>query len=93
MGKPLALGVMRRGGTVLSFNSSSPDDVVRNSCLQSDIVISCTGVVHRLDENYFRDDGSQVAIDVGRGERNGKSAGDITLHTIADKVAAYTPIP
>ena len=87
------LGVARRGGTVLSFNSSSPDDIVRNSCLQADIIISCTGVVHRLDETYFRDDGSQVVIDVGRGSYEGKPAGDVTLHTIADKVAAYTPIP
>ena len=84
---------MRRGGTVLSFNSSSPDDIVRNACLQSDIIISATGVVHRLDESYFRIDQSQVVVDVGRGERNGQPAGDITLHTISDKVAAYTPIP
>lgn len=93
LGKPLALGVMRRGGTVLSFNSTSPDDVVRNSCLQSDIIISATGVVHRLDETYFRDDQSQVVIDVGRGSYNWKPAWDVTLHTISDKVAAYTPIP
>ena len=77
----------------MTFYSSSNDDVVRSSCLQSDIIISCTGVVHRLDESYFRPDGTQVVIDVGRGSYNGKPAGDVTLHTIADKVAAYTPIP
>lgn len=59
---------MRRKATVMAFNSTSSDDIVRSSCLQSDIIISCTGVVHRLDESYFRDDKSQVVIDVGRGE-------------------------
>lgn len=93
LGKPLMLWVTRRGGTVFSFNSTSPDDVVKSACLQSDIIISCTGVVHRLDESYVRDDKSQVVIDVGRGSYDGKPAGDITLHTIVDKVAAYTPIP
>jgi methylenetetrahydrofolate dehydrogenase (NADP+)/methenyltetrahydrofolate cyclohydrolase len=50
-------------------------------------------VIHRLDETYFRSDQSQVVIDVGRGIKDGKPVGDITLDTIMDKVAAYTPIP
>lgn len=93
LGKPLVLAAMRRKATVMAFNSTSSDDIVRSSCLQSDIIISCTGVVHRLDESYFRDDKSQVVIDVGRGEWEWRPAGDVTLHTIADKVAAYTPLP
>ena len=93
LGKPLVLAAIRRGATVMAFNSSSSDEIVRSSCLQSDIIISCTGVVHRLDESYFRDDQSQVVIDVGRGEWQWKPAGDIMLHTINDKVAAYTPLP
>lgn len=93
LGKPLALACMRRGATVMIFNSHSPDEQVKQSCLSSDIIISCTGVVHRLDESYFRSDQSQVVIDVGYGNLDGKPVGDVTLDTIADKVAAYTPIP
>lgn len=93
LGKPLVLAALRRGATVMTFNSHSSDEIVRSSCLQSDIIISCTGVVHRLDETYFRADQSQIAIDVGRGIKDGKPVGDITLDTIIDKVAAYTPIP
>jgi methylenetetrahydrofolate dehydrogenase (NADP+)/methenyltetrahydrofolate cyclohydrolase len=93
LGKPLILASLRRGATVMTFNSHSSDEIVRSSCLQSDIIISCTGVVHRLDETYFRSDQSQVVIDVGRGIKDGKPVGDITLDTIIDKVAAYTPIP
>lgn len=93
LGKPLVLACMRRGATVMTFNSHSPDQQVKQSCLSSDIIISCTGVVHRLDESYFRSDHSQVVIDVGRWNLNGKAVWDVTLDTISDKVAAYTPIP
>lgn len=93
LGKPLVLAALRRGATVMTFNSHSSDEIVRSSCLQSDIIISCTGVVHRLDETYFRSDQSQIVIDVGRGIKDGKPVGDITLDTIVDKVLAYTPIP
>lgn len=93
LGKPLVLACMRRGASVLSFNSKTDRDFLRQCCLQSDIVISCTGVVHLIDETYFRTDKSQVAIDVGWGSLDGKPVGDMTLETIAPQVAAYTPIP
>ena len=93
IGKPLTLAVLRRGATVMTFNSHSSDEIVRSSCLQSDIIISCTGVVHRLDQKYFRPDQSQVVIDVGWGIKDGRPVGDITLDAIVDTVAAYSPIP
>lgn len=93
LGKPLVLACMRRGASVLSFNSKTDRDFLRQCCLQSDIVISCTGVVHLIDQSYFRTDKTQVAIDVGRGSLDGKPVGDMTLETIAPQVAAYTPIP
>jgi len=75
------------------FNSHSDQELMKECCLQSDIIISCTGVVHLIDETFVRDDQSQVVIDVGRGMKGGKPVGDITLDRIIDKVAAYTPIP
>jgi 5,10-methylene-tetrahydrofolate dehydrogenase/methenyl tetrahydrofolate cyclohydrolase len=64
---------MRRGATVMTFNSHSDLDWMRQCCLQSDIIISCTGVVHLIDETFVRDDQSQVMIDVGRGMKDGKA--------------------
>lgn len=93
IGKPLALAAMRRDATVMTFNSHSDREWMRQSCLQWDIIISCTGAIHLIDETFVRDDQSQVMIDVGRGKKDGKSVGDMTLDTIAPKVAAYTPIP
>lgn len=93
IGKPLLLACIRRGATVYSFNSKSDRDEMKYSCLHSDVVISCTGVVYLIDETFFRNDQTQVAVDVGRWFLDGKAVGDITLDTIASKVAAYTPIP
>ena len=93
LGKPLTLACLRRGATVMTFNSYSDQEWMKECCLQSDIIISCTGVVHLIDETFVRDDQSQVVIDVGRGMKDGKPVGDITLDTIMDKVVAYTPIP
>jgi 5,10-methylene-tetrahydrofolate dehydrogenase/methenyl tetrahydrofolate cyclohydrolase len=57
---------MRRGATVMTFNSHSNQNWMKNCCLNSDIIISCTGVVHLIDETFVRNDQSQVVIDVGR---------------------------
>ena len=91
--KPLALAMMRGGATVFSFNSKTKRELVRNSCLHSDIIISCTWVVHVIDESHFRDDQTQIAIDVGWWSLDGKRVGDMTLDTISSKVLSYTPIP
>ena len=93
LGKPLVIACMRRGATVMTFNSKSNKDLMKESCLNSDIIISCTGVIHLLDERYFRDDESQIVIDVGRGMKDDRPVWDITLDSIKEKVAAYTPIP
>lgn len=85
--------MLRRGASVLSSNADTPDAIVRETTKIADIIISCTGVVHRLDENYIRSDQSQVLIDVGRGSYEGKPAGDMKLATMKDLVAAYTPVP
>lgn len=93
LGKPLALGVMRRGWTVSVFNWSSDQEYMKHICKMSDIVISATWSIHLLDDSFFREDKTQVAIDVGRGKKDGQAVGDIDLSSITDKVAAYTPVP
>jgi methylenetetrahydrofolate dehydrogenase (NADP+) / methenyltetrahydrofolate cyclohydrolase len=91
--KPLTLACMRRRATVMTFNSHSNQNWMKNCCLNSDIIISCTGVVHLIDETFVRNDQSQVIIDVGRWIKDGKAVWDMTLDTMIDKVGAYTPIP
>jgi len=93
IGKPLATHLMKKGATVLSFNSKSPKEQMYDLCQQSDYIFACTGVIHVVDENYINDKKNQIIVDIGYGYLDGKPVGDVQLEQIKDKVAAYTPIP
>ncbi len=94
IGKPLAIECMKRWGTVSCFNSLSDQEYLKNICKQSDIIISCTGVIHLVNAEFVREDQSQIVIDVGYGhDKAGKAVGDVDLDSIKDKVFAYTPLP
>jgi methylenetetrahydrofolate dehydrogenase (NADP+)/methenyltetrahydrofolate cyclohydrolase len=93
IGKPLMLSLIRRGATVFSFNIYSDHECMRQSCLQSDIIISCTGAVHLVDASFVRDDQSQIVIDVGRWFKDNRPVGDVQLESITQRVEAYTPLP
>ncbi len=66
---------------------------IQSVCKQSDYIISCTGKVHLVNEQFIRDDQTQIIVDVGYGHIDGKPVGDVQIDAIADKVAAYTPVP
>ncbi len=94
IGKPLAIECMKRWGTVSCFNSLSDQEYLKNICKQSDIIISCTGVIHLVNAEFVREDQSQIVIDVGYGhDKSGKAVGDVDIESIKDKVFAYTPLP
>lgn len=96
IGKPLAIECMKRWATVNCFNSMSDQDHLKATCKQSDIIISCTGVIHLVNEEFISNDtpNTQIFIDVGYGhDKNGKAVWDIDLESIKDKVYAYTPLP
>lgn len=46
-----------------------------------------------MNDQFVRDDKSQVVIDVGRGYKDGKAVGDVQREKIQDKVMAVTPVP
>lgn len=92
-GKPLATHLMKKGATVLSFNSKSSKEDMYRLCKESEYIFACTGVIHLIDENYINDKNNQIIVDIGYGYKDGKPAGDVQLEQIKDKVRAYTPIP
>ncbi len=93
IGKPLATHLMKKGATVLSFNSKSPKEQMHRFCQESEYIFACTGVIHIVDENYINEKKNQIIVDIGYGYKDGKPVGDVQLDQIRDKVAAYTPIP
>ncbi len=92
-GKPLATHLMKKGATVLSFNSKSSKEDMYRLCKQSEYIFACTGVIHLIDEQYINDKKNQIIVDIGYGYKDDKPAGDVQLDQIKDKVLAYTPIP
>ena len=91
--KPLAIYMINMGATVYSFNEHSHQESMKELCKASDYIISCTWVVHLINDEFVRNDQSQVVIDVGYGHINGKAVGDVDFHNIVDKVHAITPVP
>jgi methylenetetrahydrofolate dehydrogenase (NADP+)/methenyltetrahydrofolate cyclohydrolase len=84
---------MKKGATVLSFNSKSPKEQMYTLCKQSDYIFACTGVVHVVDDQYINDTNNQIIVDIGYGYKDGKPVGDVQLDLVKERVAAYTPIP
>ena len=93
LGKPLAVHVMNLGATVYTFNGSSDQEEMKKLCQQSDYIISSTGVVHLVNQEFVRDDQSQILVDVGYGYKDGKAVGDIDFTTVVDRVKGITPVP
>lgn len=85
MGKPFALEAMHRGATVISCNSLTPRDFLVESCLQSDLIVTATGVVWLLSPKLFagKDLSWKVFVDVGYGIVDGKAYGDTDWEWLA----------
>ncbi len=93
IGKPLIQMLKDRGATVHSFNEFSDQNQMRSICQSSDSIFAATGKLHLVDEQFVRDDQTQIIIDIGRGMLNGKAAGDVNTLAVQDKIAAITPVP
>ncbi len=91
--KPLIELLKQRGAIVQSFNEFSDQNQMRSICKTVDIIIAATGQLHLVDENFVRNDNTQIVIDIGRWFLDGKATGDVNLDLVANKIAAYTPVP
>ena len=91
--KPLAVEIIRRWGEVFSFNEFCDPRIVREICKISDIIISATWKNLLIDENFVRDDQSQILVDVGRWFIDWKPVGDVNFEKVKNKVKAITPVP
>jgi len=93
VGKPLVLEFIKQWWTVFSSNSSTPTEYTKEICKKSDIIVSCTWVVHLLNDDFIRNDKSQIIIDVWYGHKDGKPVWDIDFESVKDKVEYITPVP
>lgn len=90
---PLATIMMQQWASVFCCNEYTDQTKVKSICKQADVIISCTGVIHLIDETYICKDNSQVIIDVWYWQLNWKSVWDVQYDKISTFLKAYSPVP
>lgn len=104
VGAPTAEAMQREGAEITVCHSKTPntEDITR----ASDIVVAAIGKPRLVGASYFRDDKTQVVVDVGitavteKGTERleeeipkKKLVGDVDFEAVKDKVAAISPVP
>ena len=90
VGKPMALLLLQKNGTVTICHSGTKDLKVQT--LQADILISAVGKTGFVTEDMVKD--GAVVIDVAMNRNaEGKLCGDVDYATVSQKASAITPVP
>ena len=90
VGKPLSVMLQQRDATVTMCHSKTPD--IAGICREQDIVISATGRLGLVDENFTNP--RQVILDVGIDpDKDGNIHGDVKFESVKDIVKALSPVP
>ena len=90
VGKPMALLLLQKNGTVTICHSSTKD--LKAQTLQADILISAVGKADFVTEDMVKD--GAVVIDVAMNRNSeGKLCGDVDYAAVSQKASAITPVP
>ena len=90
VGKPMALLLLRKNGTVTVCHSKTKD--LKEVCRRADILVVAIGRPKMINEEYIKD--GAVVIDVGIHRMdNGRLCGDVDFDRVVDKCSAITPVP
>lgn len=94
IGIPLTALLKTRGAQVQPFTVESDQTQMKTFCHDTaDLIISATGQLGLVTPEFARPGGNQVVVDVGRGYKDGKPAGDVQRELIEPQVAAVSPVP
>ena len=92
VGKPMALMLSNKNATVTIAHSKTKQ--LERACKNADIIVTACGVPKKFTSEYFRDDKTQIVIDVGISRLDdGSLSGDCDFEKIKDQVKAITPVP
>ena len=98
VGKPIASMCLEKKATVTICHEFTTD--LQSITKAADIVIVAIGKPKFIDGSYFRDDRTQIVIDIGitdigLDEKTGKRkvSGDVDFAHVKDMVLAITPVP
>ncbi len=90
VGKPQAMLLLHRNGTVTICHSRTPD--LAQECRRADILISAVGKRNLITADMVKE--GAVVIDVAMNRNDeGKLCGDVDFAAVAEKASYITPVP
>lgn len=90
VGKPMALLLLQRNGTVTICHSGTKD--LKEQTLQADILVSAVGKTGFVTADMVKE--GAVVIDVAMNRNaEGKLCGDVDYAAVSQKACAITPVP
>ena len=90
VGKPMALLLLQRNGTVTICHSGTKD--LKEQTLQADILVSAVGKTGFVTADMVKE--GAVVIDVAMNRNaEGKLCGDVDYAAVSQKASAITPVP
>ena len=92
VGKPLSMLLENYNATLTLCHLQTKD--IKRHTLKADIIITAAGAPLFFGKEFFRNDQSQVVIDIGISKGpDGKTCGDIHFHKVKNMLKAITPVP
>ncbi|MDE8732087.1 bifunctional 5,10-methylenetetrahydrofolate dehydrogenase/5,10-methenyltetrahydrofolate cyclohydrolase [Eubacteriales bacterium DFI.9.88] len=92
IGKPAAMMIMEKNGTVTVCHSKTGEARMMEICKESDIILAAMGRAGMIDSRYLT--GSQIVIDVGINvDQHGNLCGDVDFESASRLCEAITPVP
>lgn len=93
VGSPISKYLELKNAEVHRFDIRNTPEEIMTQTKKSDVIISCTGALHLIDDKFINEEKNQILIDVGYGFLDGKSTGDVNFEKVEDKVYAISPVP
>ena len=91
--RPISRYLELKWANVHTFDIRNTPEEIMNHTKKSDIIISCTGSLHLIDDKFINKEKNQILIDVGYGFLDGKSTWDVDFEKVENKVYAISPVP
>ncbi|MCD7761273.1 MAG: bifunctional methylenetetrahydrofolate dehydrogenase/methenyltetrahydrofolate cyclohydrolase FolD [Clostridiales bacterium] len=90
VGKPQAMLLLHRHGTVTICHSRTPD--LGSVTREADILVSAVGKRNLITADMVKEGATVIDVAMNRDE-NGKLCGDVDFGPVAEKAAYITPVP
>ncbi|MDD3165354.1 MAG: bifunctional methylenetetrahydrofolate dehydrogenase/methenyltetrahydrofolate cyclohydrolase FolD [Oscillospiraceae bacterium] len=90
VGKPQAMLLLRRNGTVTICHSKTPD--LAAECRKADILVSAVGKVNLVTADMVKQGAVVIDVAMNRNEA-GKLCGDVAFDAVAPQCSYITPVP